>query len=111
MVENASFVAFLERLRSGESGAAREVFRRFARQLLALARRQLGQRLVHRADPEGVVQSAFKSFFVRQRDGQLQLGSWNALWGLLTLITLRKCADRVEYHRAARRNVGREAPA
>jgi RNA polymerase sigma-70 factor, ECF subfamily len=111
MVQSDSFAGFLGRLRSGEDGAAREVFRRFARQLLALARRQFERRLAHKADPEGVVQSALKSFFVRHREGKLEVGSWNALWGLLTLITLRKCADRAEYHQAARRDVRREASA
>jgi RNA polymerase sigma-70 factor (ECF subfamily) len=108
MVERTSFAALMGRLRSGENAAATEVFRRYARQLIALARRHVEQRLAHKVDPEGVVQSAFRSFFIRHREGKLEVGNWNALWGLLTLITLRKCADRVEYHRAARRDVGRE---
>jgi RNA polymerase sigma-70 factor, ECF subfamily len=109
MGENDSFTTLLGQLRSGGEAAAGEVFRRFARQLLALARRQFEHRLADKADPEGVVQSALKSFFVRHREGKVEVVSWSALWGLLTLITLRKCADRVEYHRAARRDVGREA--
>src|SRR5262249_50870529 len=64
-----------------------------------------------RVDPEDVVQSAFKSFFVRHRDGKLQVGDWGGLWHLLTLITLRKCADRVRYLQADRRDVAREASA
>jgi RNA polymerase sigma-70 factor (ECF subfamily) len=106
-----SFSAVMEQLRSGEDAAARAVFQRFARQLVALARRRVEGRLAHRLDPEDVVQSAFKSFFVRYRDGKLQVGDWDGLWGLLTLITLRKCADRFEYLRAERRDVAREAPA
>jgi RNA polymerase sigma-70 factor (ECF subfamily) len=35
--------------------------------------------------------------------------NWNSLWGLLTLITVRKCAERVAYHRAGRRDAAREA--
>jgi RNA polymerase sigma-70 factor (ECF subfamily) len=62
-------------------------------------------------EAEDVVQSAFKSFFVRHREGKLQVGNWNGLWGLLTVITLRKCADRVEYLRARRRDVRREVSA
>jgi RNA polymerase sigma-70 factor (ECF subfamily) len=111
MTRNDSFAALMERLRSGENAASREVFQRFSRQLVALARRQFEQRLAHRVDPEGVVQSAFKSFFVRHREGKLQFDNWNGLWSLLTLITLRKCADRVEYFRAERRDVGREVSA
>lgn len=111
MTDTDTCPATMDRLRAGEADAAREVFDRFARRLLALARRRFERRLAHRADPEGVVQSAFKSFFVRHREGRVEVGSWNALWGLLTVITLRKCADRVEHHRAARRDVGREAAA
>ncbi|HVK13790.1 MAG TPA: sigma-70 family RNA polymerase sigma factor [Gemmataceae bacterium] len=106
-----SFAAFRDRLASDEQGAARDVFHRYARGLIALARRQFEKRLAHRVDPEDVVQSAFKSFFVRQRDGRVRVETWNNLWGLLTLITLRKCADRVEYLRAGRRDVGREVAA
>jgi RNA polymerase sigma-70 factor, ECF subfamily len=111
MIESATFATFMGRLRSGEDAVATEVFHRFARQLLALARRQVERRLARKVDPEDVVQSAFKSFFVRHREGKLAVGSWDALWGLLTLITLRKCADRAAYYRAARQDVGREASA
>jgi RNA polymerase sigma-70 factor, ECF subfamily len=106
-----SFAALMGRLRSGEDAAAQEVFQRFVRQLVALARRQVALRLAHRMDPEDVVQSAFKSFFVRHRAGKLEAENWNGLWNLLTLITLRKCADRVAYLRAERRDVGREVHA
>ncbi len=109
MTECDTFAALAGRLRLGEDDAAREVFQRFARRLLAVARRQIERRLAHKVDPESVVQSAFKSFFVRHREGKLQVSNWDALWGLLTLITLRKCADRAEHHRAARRDVAREA--
>lgn len=111
MIANDSFTALMERLRSGEDAAAQEVFQRFAGRTVALARRRLHPRLMHRADPEDVAQSVFKSFFVRHRAGKLEVGSWNSLWSLLTLLTLRKCADRAEYLRAERRDVGREASA
>jgi RNA polymerase sigma-70 factor, ECF subfamily len=103
-----SFADLMGRLRSGEDEAAREVFGRFARRLVGLARSHLDLRIARKVDPEEVVQSAYKSFFVRQRDGQLEVGSWDGLWGLLTLITLRKCADKAEYYRAARRDLNRE---
>ena len=55
------------------------------------------------------MQSAFKSFFVRHREGKLDVGDCGGLWNLLTLITLRKCADRAEYFLAERRDAAREA--
>jgi RNA polymerase sigma-70 factor (ECF subfamily) len=111
MSETSSFAVLMQRLRSGEDRAAREVCERFTRQLVALARRQVAHRLAHKVDPEDVTQSALKSFFVRHRDGQLQVGDWAGLWSLLTLIVRRKCIDRVEFHCAARRDVGREVSA
>lgn len=78
MVESDSFAGLMGRLRAGEDDAAREVFRRFGRRLLALARRQFEHRLAHKIDPEGVVQSAFRSFFFRHRAGKFEVGNWNA---------------------------------
>jgi RNA polymerase sigma-70 factor (ECF subfamily) len=108
MTADESFAALMRRLRSGEGEAARAVFVRFAGRLVGLARKHLDARLAARVDPEDVVQSAYKSFFVRQREGGLEIGNWDGLWGVLTLITLRKCADRAAYYRAGKRDVARE---
>src|SRR5262249_28777772 len=64
-----SFSALMEQLRSGDDDAARAIFARFPRRLVTLARRRFDRRLSCRVDPEDVVQSAFKSFFIRQREG------------------------------------------
>ena len=109
MASNESVAVLMTRLRSGEGAAEREVFVRFAGRLAGLARRHLDARMAAKVDPEDVVQSAYKSFFLRQRDGAFEVGSWDGLWGLLTAITLRKCADRAAYYRARKRDVTREA--
>lgn len=111
MAPNDTFAALMARLRAGEDAAAREVFDKFAARLIGLARGQFNQLLSRKVDPEDVVQSAYKSFFVRHRAGKLEVGDWEGLWHLLTLITLRKCADRAEYHKARRRDASREAGA
>jgi RNA polymerase sigma-70 factor (ECF subfamily) len=103
-----SFAEFLARLRGGEDAAAQELFGRFTHQLLALALRHIDAGLRHKVDAEDVVQSVYKSFFVRYGVGKLELVNWNSLWGLLTLITVRKCAERAAYHRAECRDVARE---
>ena len=108
MAANESFADLKSRLRTGEDAAQREVFVRFAARLAGLARRHLDARLAVKVDPEDVVQSAYKSFFIRQRAGTLDVGTWDGLWGLLTMITLRKCADRAAYYRAEKRDVARE---
>src|SRR5262249_16753833 len=50
-----SFAEFLARLHNRDDAAARELFGRFAHQLLALARRRINPALRHKVDPEDVV--------------------------------------------------------
>jgi RNA polymerase sigma-70 factor (ECF subfamily) len=105
-----SFHEFMERLRQGEAVAG-EIFRRFAVRLLALARGRFAGPFKHKVDAEDVVQSAYKSFFRRYGGASLALDGWDGLWGLLALITVRKCAERIAYHRAECRDLAREVTA
>src|SRR3954447_23101507 len=95
-----SFAEFLTGLHDRDDAAAQDFFERFTRQLVALALRHIDPRLRHRVEPEDVVQSAYKSFFLRYDAGKVDLVNWNSLWGLLTRITMRKCSERAAYHRA-----------
>jgi RNA polymerase sigma-70 factor (ECF subfamily) len=108
-VENV-FDRFMDRLRCGDEDAAAEVFRRFAQRLVALARSQVDSWLRTRVEPEDVVQSVFGSFFARCECGQFHLGNWDNLWTVLALITVRKCANRIEFWQAAKRDLHREVP-
>jgi DNA-directed RNA polymerase specialized sigma24 family protein len=56
-----------------------------------------------------VLQSVFRSFFKRQREGRFVIENWDSLWGILMVMTLRKCRRRIQYYRAARRDAQREA--
>jgi RNA polymerase sigma-70 factor (ECF subfamily) len=104
-----SFDELMARLKAGDQGVETLVFRRYVQRLIALAGRQFDAELRDRADVEGVVQSACKSFFLRQRRGEFELDGWDELWSMLATITLRKCANRRDYLRASRRNARREA--
>jgi RNA polymerase sigma-70 factor (ECF subfamily) len=110
MPEKHVFDSLIARLRAGDERAAEEVFRRYTRRLVALARIQLRDGVRRKVDPEDVVQSAYRSFFRRQRAGQFKLDNWDNLWGILAVITLRKCGNRVRYFHQARRDVHREVP-
>ncbi len=101
-----SFLMLMDRLRASDRTAAGDLFQRFAERLMGIARVQIAARLRHKVEPEDVVQSVFKSFFLRT--DQLQLESWDSLWGLLTLITVRKCIKHIEREQAARRDARRE---
>lgn len=106
-----SFARFITRLQSKDDAAAQELFDRFTHRLIGLAVRHLDPGLRPKVDPEDVVQSAYKSFFRRYGAGSLDVVNWDSLWGLLTLITVRKCADRAAYHRAECRDAAREVSA
>jgi serine/threonine protein kinase len=106
--EDPAFHDVMSRLQQGDQHAATEVFHRFAHRLIGLARSHLDQRIRHKVDPEDVMQSALKSFFARHADGQFDLSSWDNLWTMLVVITLRKCGQQTEHYRAGMRDVGRE---
>jgi RNA polymerase sigma-70 factor (ECF subfamily) len=108
MSEETHFGDLMARLQRGDAEAAEVIFEQYAQRLINLARKRLDGTLRRKVDPEDVVQSVFRSFFRRQADGRMQVGNWDSLWGLLVVITLRKCGRCLEYFRAARRNVRRE---
>jgi RNA polymerase sigma-70 factor (ECF subfamily) len=109
MAQPSSLADLHARLRQGDDAAAAELYRRFAGGLINLARRNLDARTRRKVDPEDVMQSVFKSFFWRQGEGQFELKDWDSLWGLLVVITMRKCGHTVRHFRTGKRDVGREA--
>src|SRR5712691_10804088 len=96
------------RWRDGDQRAAADLFERYAERLIALASSRLSARLARHVDPEDVVQSAYRSFFVGARDGRYVLGRSGDLWRLLVAITLHKLQHKVERHTAGKRAVTRE---
>ena len=108
MAPDRSFDDLMVRLRAGDPEAAAQVFERFARRLIGLARGRLGRQVRRKVDPEDVLQSVFRSFFARQVSGQFQFEGWDGLWGMLVLLTLRKCGRKARHLRAACRDVRRE---
>jgi RNA polymerase sigma-70 factor (ECF subfamily) len=111
MSPDHSFVELMVRLRNGDQSAATRIYERYREALIALARTKMSRRVQRREDPEDVVQSVYRSFFLRQREGRFQLAGWDSLWNLLTVITARKCVNRTEYHLAKRRTAAGEVEA
>ena len=87
----------MTRLRGGDDAAATEVFRRFTHRLIGLARGRLDHMIRRKVDPEDILQSVYRTFFSRYAQGNLSLGSWDSLWGMLTVITVRKCDYRRKF--------------
>jgi RNA polymerase sigma-70 factor (ECF subfamily) len=107
MTEEAS-INLVARWRSGDQQAAAELFRRFAERLVALARTRLSAQMSRRVDPEDVVQSAYRSFFIGTRNGRFEVQHGGDLWQLLMVITLHKLQHAVRRNLAAKRAVQQE---
>ncbi len=97
----------LRRLREGESDAATQLYFRYADKLQRLAQRNTNPRMQLRIDPDGIVQSVFRTFFRRVTSGQYDVGESSDLWNLLLVIALNKLRSGVAHHRAAKRDVDR----
>lgn len=98
----------LQLCQAGESQAATEIFDRYVARLVALARSRISKKLQRRLDPQDVVQSAYRSFFVHARQDKFQVERAGDLWRLLAKITLNKLHRQVERHTAAKRTAARE---
>jgi RNA polymerase sigma-70 factor (ECF subfamily) len=109
-VEDVPFSHLAHALRARDEDAARLIFERFAGQLIRLAAAHLPPRLAGKTDAESAVQSAFGSFFAGHAEGRYDLTDWDGLWGLLAVITVRKCGHRLERFGAKKRDVSRESP-
>jgi RNA polymerase sigma factor (sigma-70 family) len=108
MGSEVRFDELMGQVRAGDSAAETALFQQYVRRLIALATRQFDASLRDRADVEQIVLSACKSFFLRNRRGEFQVDDWGELWTVLAMVTLRKCAKRLRYLRAARRDAGRD---
>ncbi len=93
MNSSPEFEQVLEGFQNKEPRAYEEIFSRYVRRLTALASRQFDSGIRNRADPEGVVQSVYRSFFARDASSY-QFDDWDAIWRLLAVITVRKCWKR-----------------
>lgn len=94
----------IDRCRRGDPEASRILFDNYVDRLVALARRRISQRLASRLDPEDIVQSVFRTFFGRIKDGQFEINNQDDLCKLLMRITVHKTLRQVAFHQAAKRD-------
>ncbi len=103
-------LALLERFRNGDDLAAEALFTRYFERLTAMARSRLSPRLAQRTDPEDIVLSVYRSFFVEAREGRFTLSRGGDLWRLLASITKHKLLRQHRFQTADRRTIDREQP-
>jgi eukaryotic-like serine/threonine-protein kinase len=101
-------LVLLERCREGDERAAEALFSRYFERLTSLARSRLSTRLKRRTDPEDVVLSVYRSFFLGARAGRFTLTRGGDLWRLLASITKHKLLRQIRHASADRRSVDNE---
>jgi DNA-directed RNA polymerase specialized sigma24 family protein len=96
MASKGSVTGWMDRLRVGDPVAAQQLWERYFKLLVRLARKKLHGRRPRVADEEDVALSAFDSFCRGVETGRFpQLEDRDNLWRLLVVLTTRKVAHLV----------------
>ena len=98
----------LAQVQAGDEQAAGELFDRYVNRLVRLEQSRLSKKLGRKVDPEDIVHSAYRSFFIAARDGRFSLEQSGDLWRLLAAITVRKIHGQAKYHGAQKRGLNAE---
>jgi RNA polymerase sigma-70 factor (ECF subfamily) len=108
MSESSGSDDLVRLVKAGDEDAARKLYDAYVDRLVAVARRRLSQRLASRVDPEDIVQSVYRTFFGRVKEGKFHIDDQDDLCKLLMRITVHKTLRQVAYHQAAKRDKGQE---
>jgi RNA polymerase sigma factor (sigma-70 family) len=105
MSSTGSVTVWLGRLKAGDRAAVQQLWERYFRRLVGLARKKV-QDLPRRAsDEEDVALSAFDSFCRRAEQGCFpRLDDRQDLWEVLVVLTVRKAHDLREYEQREKRD-------
>ena len=95
MMEPDSDRSLVARIRSGDDSAATELYERYASRLLGLAKHQVSPASRSIAEPDDIVQSAFKSLFRGVHSGTYDAPDGASLWNLLAVIAIHKVRRRI----------------
>lgn len=114
MASKGSVSRWLGPLQAGEQAAAQELWERYFRRLVGLARKKLQGTKLAVADEEDVALSAFESFCRGAEAGRFsELTDRRNLWRLLVVLTARKAAhvlrDQVRQKRGGQAVASAEA--
>jgi RNA polymerase sigma-70 factor (ECF subfamily) len=99
----------LSRFRGGCQEAARDIYRRYAKRLRALAEHRCASGLANHVDADDIVQAVFGAFFHGASRGRYDIPDGEDLWKLFLVIALNKIRAEGAFQRAAKRDVRRTA--
>jgi DNA-directed RNA polymerase specialized sigma24 family protein len=88
---DGSVTRWIDQLKAGDPAAAQQLWERYFRRLVGLARKRLHGAARRAVDEEDVALSALKSFFRGAERGRFpDLADRDSLWRLLVVMTVRK---------------------
>lgn len=106
MHSSVVFSELLNRVAEGDSLAENQLYQQFCRKLIALAAVKISTAFRSKVDAEDIVQSVYRSFFIRFRADRVQVESWESLWSFLACVTIRKCSEKSRRLMAEKRGGG-----
>ena len=105
MSDHTVFAGFMQRIRSGDEQAARELVERYEPVIRREVKMRLRDpRLYRRVDSADICQSVLASFFMRAAAGQYDLDQPDQLLRLLVVMTRHKLSKQARRHRAEKRD-------
>jgi len=108
MSSEGSVTQWIRQLKAGDPRAAEQLWKRYYRQLVDVARRRLRGVPRRAADEEDVAQSAFNSFCKGAAEGRYpRLHDRGSLWPLLMAIAKNKASDLADREGAQKRGGGK----
>jgi DNA-directed RNA polymerase specialized sigma24 family protein len=109
MSSSGSVTYWLAQLKAGDRAGAQEIWLRYVRRLVGLARKKLQGEAPRLADEEDVALSAFQSFCQCAEQGRFaKLDDRDDLWQVLVLLTARK-ATALRRHESRQKRGGHKA--
>ena len=107
MSSAGSVTVWISRLQAGDNLAAQQLWERYFRRLVGLARHKLHGSPRAAADEEDVAQNAFDSFFRGAAEGRFpHLHDRDDLWQLLVAITAHKVLNQLRHEGRHKRGGG-----
>ena len=94
--------------RNGDDDAIGDFWATYQQRLVRIAEQHMADRLRRRVEADDVVQSVFRTFIRRARDGQFEFDNRDELLSLLATITLNKIRQQVRYHMRKKRGMDQE---
>jgi len=108
MTSNGSVTMWIGELKEGNSDAAQQLWERYFRKMVRLARARFRDVPRRAVDEEDVALNAFDSFCRGAAAGRFpQLSDRDNLWPLLVVITVRKVIDVRKHERTEKRGEGK----